>query len=68
MQSITKLTAYTLDRLQYESKVYELPRYYSIEDGEPVGPHWKMTFLIGTISTRGPAAHRLCTAVSRPSH
>ena len=26
-------------------RVSEMRRYYSIEDGEPVGPHWEMTFV-----------------------
>jgi hypothetical protein len=25
-------------------RVSELRRYWSVEDGEPVGPHWEMTF------------------------
>lgn len=31
--------------LQYGLRVSELRRYYSIEDGEPVGPKWAMTFI-----------------------
>ena len=27
-------------------RVSELRRYYSIEDGEPVGPKWAMTFIL----------------------
>jgi hypothetical protein len=54
--------------LQHGLKVCELRRYYSIEDGEPVGPHWEMTFLVGTTSPRGPAGHSPCKAVSHPSH
>jgi hypothetical protein len=54
--------------LQHGLKVCELRRYYSVEDGEPVGPHWEMTFLVGPISLRGSAGHSLCTAASRPSH
>ena len=50
--------------LQHGLKVCELRRYYSIEDGEPVGPHWEMTFLSGVISLRGPAGHSPCKAVS----
>jgi hypothetical protein len=30
--------------LQHGLKVAELRRYWSIQDGEPVGPHWEMTF------------------------
>ncbi len=26
-------------------RVSEIRRYYSVEDGEPVGPHWEMTFV-----------------------
>jgi hypothetical protein len=32
--------------LQHGLRVCELRRYYSIIDGEPVGPHWEMTFLL----------------------
>lgn len=32
--------------LQYGLRVSELRRYYSIEDGEPVGPKWAMTFIL----------------------
>jgi hypothetical protein len=32
--------------LQHGLKVQELRRYYQILDGEPVGPHWEMTFLL----------------------
>lgn len=53
--------------LQHGLRVCELRRYYSVEDGEPVGPHWEMTFLLGTISLRGSAGHSLCKAVSRQS-
>ena len=53
--------------LQHGLKVCELRRYYSIEDGEPVGPHWEMTFLTGTTFPRGPAGHSLCKAVSHQS-
>src|SRR5882724_4370176 len=53
--------------LQHGLKVCELRRYYSIEDGEPVGPHWEMTFLTGTTSPRGPVGHSPCKAVSRRS-
>ena len=31
--------------LQHGLKVSELRRYYSIQDGEPVGPYWEMTFV-----------------------
>ncbi|MGA7329693.1 MAG: hypothetical protein WBX25_35735 [Rhodomicrobium sp.] len=31
--------------LQNGLKVSELRRYWSIEDGEPVGPEWEMTFV-----------------------
>src|SRR5580698_8979345 len=30
--------------LQHALKVAELRRYWSIQDGEPVGPYWEMTF------------------------
>jgi hypothetical protein len=30
--------------LQHGLKVSELRRYYTIIDGEPVGPEWEMTF------------------------
>src|ERR1700753_2934948 len=30
--------------LQHGLKVSELRRYWSVENGEPVGPHWEMTF------------------------
>jgi hypothetical protein len=30
--------------LRHSLKVSELRRYYSIQDGEPHGPHWEMTF------------------------
>ena len=53
--------------LQHGLRVCELRRYYSIEDGEPVGPHWEMTFLSGVTSLRGPAGHSSCRAVSRQS-
>src|ERR1700730_14059208 len=53
--------------LQHGLKVCELRRYYSVEDGEPVGPHWEMTFLIGVTSPRGLTGHSPCKAVSRPS-
>jgi len=33
--------------LQHGLKVSELRRYYALIDGEPVGPHWEMTFLLG---------------------
>ncbi len=32
--------------LQHGLRVSELRRYYSIEDGEPVGPKWAMTFVL----------------------
>jgi hypothetical protein len=32
--------------LQHGLRVSELRRYYSIEDGEPVGPKWAMTFIL----------------------
>jgi hypothetical protein len=31
--------------LQNGLRVAELRRYWSIEDGEPVGPEWEMTFV-----------------------
>jgi hypothetical protein len=31
--------------LQHGLKVAELRRYWSIQDGEPVGPYWEMTFI-----------------------
>jgi hypothetical protein len=30
--------------LQHGLRVAELRRYWSIQDGEPVGPYWEMTF------------------------
>src|SRR5580658_11184902 len=39
--------------LQHGLKVCELRRYYSVEDGEPVGPRWEMTFLVEVTSPRG---------------
>jgi hypothetical protein len=39
--------------LQHGLKVCELRRYYSIEDCEPVGPRWEMTFLTEATSPRG---------------
>ena len=30
--------------MQHGLRVSELRRYYSVGDGEPVGPHWEMTF------------------------
>jgi|SRR5581483_4645315 len=53
--------------LQHGLRVCELRRYYSIEDGVPVGPHWEMTFLDGTTSPRGLAGRSPCTAVSHQS-
>ena len=53
--------------LQHGLKVCELRRYYSVEDGEPVGPHWEMTFFLGTSSLRGSAGHSPCRAASRQS-
>jgi hypothetical protein len=32
--------------LQHGLKVSELRRYYSLIDGEPVGPHWEITFVL----------------------
>src|SRR5208337_2020781 len=32
--------------LQHGVRVSELRRYYSIQDGEPVGPKWAMTFVL----------------------
>jgi hypothetical protein len=32
--------------LQNGLRVSELRRYYSVEDGEPVGPKWAMTFIL----------------------
>jgi hypothetical protein len=31
--------------LQHGLKVAELRRFWSIQDGEPVGPYWEMTFV-----------------------
>jgi hypothetical protein len=31
--------------LQHGLKPVKLARYWSIENGEPVGPHWEMTFI-----------------------
>lgn len=52
--------------------VYELRRVWSVQDGEPVGPHWAMTFdlsprnLVGWIAPDAPAyvkqGHALETA------
>jgi len=53
--------------LQHGLKVCELRRYYSIEDGVPVGPHWEMTFLAEATSPRGPAEHSPCKAASHLS-
>jgi hypothetical protein len=53
--------------LQHGLRVCELRRYYSVEDGEPVGPHWEMTFLPGVTSLRGPNERSPCKAVSRRS-
>lgn len=36
--------------LQHGLRVSSLRRYYSIEDGEPVGPQWEMTFVENVIS------------------
>ena len=52
--------------LQHGLSVCELRRYYSIEDGVPVGPQWEMTFSLRTTSLRGSAGHSPCKAVSRP--
>jgi hypothetical protein len=30
--------------LQHGLKVAELRRFWSIQDGEPIGPYWEMTF------------------------
>jgi len=30
--------------LQFGLRVDQLRRYYSIQNGEPTGPHWEMTF------------------------
>lgn len=51
--------------LQHGLRVCELRRYYSIEDGEPVGPRWEMTFLVEAISLRGSAWHSSGTVASR---
>jgi len=32
--------------LQHGLKASELRRYYTLIDGEPVGPHWEMTFFL----------------------
>lgn len=53
--------------LQHGVRVCELRRYYSVEDGEPVGPRWEMTFLLGVTSPRGLAAHSPCKVASRLS-
>lgn len=34
--------------IQHGLRVSELRRCYRIEDGMPIGPHWEMTFLLGT--------------------
>src|ERR1700744_1759304 len=31
--------------MQFGLRVSELRRYWTIEDGEPVGPRWQMTFI-----------------------
>ena len=36
--------------MNYGLRVSELRRYYSIQDGEPVGPHWEMTFRVPMFS------------------
>lgn len=41
--------------LHHGLSVCELRRYYSIEDGVPVGPQWELTFSLGTTSPRGSA-------------
>lgn len=38
---------------QHGLKVAELRRYWSIQDGEPVGPQWEMTFVIEESTARG---------------
>jgi hypothetical protein len=53
--------------LQHGLRVCELRRYYSVEDGEPVGPHWEMTFLLGAIPLCCSTGRSPCTVVSRPS-
>src|ERR1700677_3924346 len=53
--------------LQHGLKVCELRRYYSIEDGEAVGPHCEMTFLREATPPHGPAGRSLRKAVSRQS-
>jgi hypothetical protein len=53
--------------LQHGLRVCELRRYYSIEDGEPVGPRWEMTFLEEAISLRGSAWRSPDTVASRQS-
>jgi hypothetical protein len=52
--------------LQHGLKVCELRRYYSVEDGEPVGPRWEMTFLVEVTSPRGLAVRSPCKVASRP--
>jgi len=32
--------------LQHGLRVSELRRFYSVENGEPVGPKWAMTFIL----------------------
>ena len=53
--------------LQHGLRVCELRRYYSVEDGEPVGPHWEMTFLLGAIPLCCSTGHSPCKAASRLS-
>jgi len=53
--------------LQHGLRVCELRRYYSIEDGEPVGPRWEMTFLEEAISLRGSAWRSPDIVASRQS-
>lgn len=51
--------------LQHGLKVCELRRYYSVEDGVPVGPQWELTFLAETTLPCGSAGHNPDKAVSR---
>jgi hypothetical protein len=46
--------------LQAQLPVMDLRRYWQIQDGEPVGPHWELTF-------RSTAARSPCTEDGQPS-
>lgn len=50
--------------LHHGLRVCELRRYYSIEEGEPVGPYWEMTLILPS----HPTSRSLCKAACRQSH